>query len=585
MKIQPEDIDIENLFASKYFIIPNFQRPYSWKSDELSDLWLDLLSDGSSGHFLGSMVVYSEDKNHFGVVDGQQRMTTLTIALSALRDAYIEYNKPDLADGLQGLIERKNIRSKNEYVIHSEASSPYFQKVIQDREGFLVDKIDPKQSVEKNIEEAYEFFADKIDEYLESNDQNPVEMLDHLTASVLNSTVILITLDSIDDAYIIFETLNTRGMELSAADLLKNYLILTLDRDSQHSTVGDEWKGMVKRIEDSGERSVDTYLYHFWNSKHDYVSKKKLYTAAKRQIGQDPTEAQQLLDDLLENAVYYTLILSPKHKPAGWNVKNGDQGMRESLDALNSFKVKQAHSALLAVLRALNNKDLKPGEAGKIIRVIESFHFFFTALTNSRSSGGVQQRYCRFARKVEEARLSPASKKKGNLRSVVDDLNDRLIEALPSDDEVFLAFRQLSYARKSKNGPLVRYILNEYAKHCGKSQSSDKELTIEHIIPIAWIGKRAQDIDGVSDDYFEGKMEESTVTSMGNLVLIGKKLNEELSDLPFKEKRERLIKSGNMSDGTFADCDTNSWGKEQILQRTENMVNMLDDVWPMGVHW
>jgi hypothetical protein len=585
MKIQPEDIDIENLFAGKYFIIPNFQRPYSWKEDELSDLWFDLLSDGSGGHFLGSMVVYSEDKNHFGVVDGQQRMTTLTIALSSLRDAYREYNQDDLADGLQGLIERKNIRSKNEYVLHSEASSPYFQKVIQDRDGANIGEVDTKQSLEKNIEDAYNFFSRKIDEYLEANDQDEIELLESLTASVLNSTVILITLDSIDDAYIIFETLNTRGMELSAADLLKNYLILTLDKDVQHSTVGDEWKDMVQRIEESGERSVDTYLYHFWNSKFDYVSKKKLYTAAKRQIGQNADAANNLLADLLENSVYYTLILSPKLKPKGWNVKNGDQGMRESLDALNSFKVKQAHSALLAVLRALNNKDLKPGEAGKVIRVIESFHFFFTALTNSRSSGGVQQRYCRFARKLEEARITPGSKKKSNLRAVVDDLNDRLIEALPSDDEIYLAFRQLSYARKSKNGPLVRYILNEYSKYCGKSQSADKLLTIEHIIPVSWIGRKASDIEGIPDDYFEGTMDESTVTCMGNLVLIGKKLNEELADLPFEKKRDRLIASGNMSDGTFSDCDTGSWGKDQVRQRTDNMVDMMDDVWPMGVRW
>ena len=131
MKIESHDADIESLLVSSYFHIPRFQRPYSWEDENISDFWNDVVSNQSDDYFIGSMVVYKKSKQQFGVVDGQQRLTTITILLCVLRDNFLSLGCQDFAQGLHQLIERKDRSNKNEYVLKTETSFPYFQEHIQ----------------------------------------------------------------------------------------------------------------------------------------------------------------------------------------------------------------------------------------------------------------------------------------------------------------------------------------------------------------------------------------------------------------------------------------------------------------------
>ena len=131
MKIESEDIDIESLLSGRYFSIPRFQRPYSWDDENIQDLWNDVISSKGEDYFIGSMVVFKQGKQEFGVVDGQQRLTTITILLCAIRDSFASLGEEDLAQGLHQLIERKNRSNKNEYVLKTETSFPFFQEHIQ----------------------------------------------------------------------------------------------------------------------------------------------------------------------------------------------------------------------------------------------------------------------------------------------------------------------------------------------------------------------------------------------------------------------------------------------------------------------
>lgn len=131
MKIESSDSDIESLLASSYFYIPRFQRPYSWEEENIQDLWNDLISSQESEYFIGSMVVYRRDKQQFGIVDGQQRLTTLTILLCSIRDKFLEIAERDLAEGIHQLIERRDRSNNTQYVVKTETSFPYFQEHIQ----------------------------------------------------------------------------------------------------------------------------------------------------------------------------------------------------------------------------------------------------------------------------------------------------------------------------------------------------------------------------------------------------------------------------------------------------------------------
>ena len=131
MKIESTDQDIRTLLSSGYYKIPRFQRPYSWDRENIQDFWDDVVRDGGGDYFIGPMVVYKDGQQRYGVVDGQQRLTTITILLACIRDVLREQGFQDQAAGLQGVIERKNIDNKPEFIVTTESSYPYFQDRIQ----------------------------------------------------------------------------------------------------------------------------------------------------------------------------------------------------------------------------------------------------------------------------------------------------------------------------------------------------------------------------------------------------------------------------------------------------------------------
>ena len=131
MKIESTDQDIRTLLSSAYYRIPRFQRPYSWDLENVEEFWNDIFEENQNDYFIGSMVVYEFDKQHFGIVDGQQRLTTITILLCVIRNVLNQQNMKNLAEGVNSIIERRNIDNKKEFILTTESSYPYFQDHIQ----------------------------------------------------------------------------------------------------------------------------------------------------------------------------------------------------------------------------------------------------------------------------------------------------------------------------------------------------------------------------------------------------------------------------------------------------------------------
>jgi uncharacterized protein with ParB-like and HNH nuclease domain len=119
------------MLTAGYYLIPRFQRPYSWDRENTQEFWDDIVRDAPPDYFIGSMVVYKEGSQRFGVVDGQQRLTTITILLCVLRNTLADLGHRDLAEGIHNLVERRNIDNKPEFVVATESSYPFFQDHIQ----------------------------------------------------------------------------------------------------------------------------------------------------------------------------------------------------------------------------------------------------------------------------------------------------------------------------------------------------------------------------------------------------------------------------------------------------------------------
>ena len=131
MRITCVDEEVAGALQRGYFTIPRFQRPYSWDRENVDDFLDDVITRGADSYFIGSMVVYEDGSNRFAVVDGQQRLTTITLLLCALRDVFDELDDHSSAEGLQGLVERRDLRNKAQYVLQTQSSYPYLQDVIQ----------------------------------------------------------------------------------------------------------------------------------------------------------------------------------------------------------------------------------------------------------------------------------------------------------------------------------------------------------------------------------------------------------------------------------------------------------------------
>ena len=139
MKIEANDKEVRDIFSLGYFKIPRFQRPYSWSEEEVNNFWDDVVIEKYDQYFIGSMVVYQTEKPYFGIVDGQQRLTTITLMLAAIRNAFRRLGDENLSKGVHNYIEKPNIDNVNEFILHSETSFPYLQYHIQSFEGSKVD--------------------------------------------------------------------------------------------------------------------------------------------------------------------------------------------------------------------------------------------------------------------------------------------------------------------------------------------------------------------------------------------------------------------------------------------------------------
>lgn len=287
------------------------------------------------------MVVYSGSDQERFVVDGQQRLTTIIIFLAALRDTLNEVGESQLAKGVQGIIERQDINAEMRYVLRSETSYPYFQEHVL---KFGTPEIEAKPSdEEKGVQSAYDFakagFAAKVAEIREAKGSEPKKKiaikksLEAYRNALLSLDVIIIELDTEDAAYIVFETLNTRGRDLEPKDLVKNLLTKLLPKKSEVDQTRLKWDGMLKSLSESAaDLDASTFLHHHWLSKFDYTPERTLFKAVKSHVKK--ANAAEYLDELAKDVDSYRRIFEPEN----FQWAKEEERIRNSLLALKIFK-------------------------------------------------------------------------------------------------------------------------------------------------------------------------------------------------------------------------------------------------------
>lgn len=565
MKIESLDQEIRTTLSSGYYRIPRFQRPYSWTRENIQEFWNDVVRDNPVDYFIGSMVVFKDGSQRFGVVDGQQRLTTIMILLAAIRNALAEKKHNDLAQGIQGLIERKNIDNKPEYVLSTETSYPFFQDRILKFGGPDV-PVSPMRE-EENLQIAFDQLTSLVTGDIDSikSDtsitkkelpQRIKEKLIQVRDSLLNLKVIFVKLDDEDDAYIIFETLNTRGKDLSLTDLVKNHVTKHLKPSTASvDQTKIKWEKMLETIEGSSvDLSTDNFIHHFWLSRFDYLPQKKLFKVLKRQITK--TEAKKFLDSLVSDSSIYRSI----HEINFGKWTKQEKQISDSLKALQLFRVQQQTPCVLSLVRAYKGKKFKKKHLEDALLAIEKFHFLFTAVTSQRSSGGISAMYASLARRMFE------SQDMIEALQVITELKNKLRDRIPSLGEVKALFPEIVFTDNiTKEKGLVKYILTRFGRDLSSGITVDYEyMTIEHLASQSHIGT--------------GGYTEDIVGQLGNLILVSESLNNKLKNKPFTEKKEVLLAAGYVLPPEISSAK--DWTPPDIVARTEAMaVKAYDKLW------
>lgn len=559
--IETKSLEIKACFNSYRYTIPDFQREYSWIEDNLQAFWNDITKrigkENAASHFLGATVIYYAEKgdNHpdlYGIIDGQQRLTTAQILLAALRDKLDQYRQQ--VDPLKNadLWGQLNTQYSNthSYLVKSHEDRPsvqyptlttddeFFRRVISQTQTI-------KQHTQSNpkIKDAYRYFMEQLDERLtEFSTDEALEEIIHLRKALLTSNIVQIETPNLVSASVIFETLNDRGMQLSTENLIKNLLIREgAIKEADTSAISEAWKTICKQAEalehdnkaNEAEKQPGKFIRHSWFSRRPYTTQRKFYNTVADAFDEGEIDTQSYLNELHEDYRFYKLfndesisvIKSTNPPPA--------QAIREvvdSLRALTILNVNTHYPLLLAAMRKYEKKELPYANLVALCNALEVFFFYSL---NDKRNGRIAELFSRNAYDIHRAT------DKAETVQAVNKVIKYLQSKIPSDlQKRMQVFNGLIFTNKdsrprskraTKSASIVRYVLIKLCQHNNKIArgivQDGKNYSIEHII---------------GDEKVDSHNLPSAVHHLGNLVVLDALVNSSLPS-KFQDKKDILI--------------------------------------------
>lgn len=541
----------ELLGNDKSYIVPRFQRSYSWDEENWEDLWQDIVelkNNEENIHYLGTIVLKTQDNKTFEVIDGQQRLATLSILILICIKKLEEL-------AIKGIDKDKNLERKelylNKYIGYKEAMSLTYKPKLtlseMDKDlynSYLVQLKKPLGSRKlpdsnKLLMASFDYFDKKMGELNFKTGEEIVHFLENILLSKL--FVIQIIVEDTLSAYTVFETLNARGIELTTTDLLKNYLFSLLDNQIDIDNALPIWNSIVNTV---SYREFPTFLRYYLNSFQPLIRNERLFKEVRNKI-RSKDEAFNLLYDLAKNAELYIAFDDPEHEI--WlNKKEIQILIRE----LNLFNVKQQKSLLLA---AYNKLDLDLFE--KVLRIVRSIAFRYNVI-GRLNPNELEKVYNKTAIKINQVDKITANQIQSELSKIY----------VKDEDFKNLFLIKTFELEKARDKKLVRYILLSFEnQRYGKDYHLfESDATIEHIIP--------------QSSQLEDENAQDKLNSLGNLTLFEPALNREAQNKSFVEKLEIYKKSQYNMTREISERWT-QFGLDEIKIRLQEFANLATSIW------
>ena len=544
------------LEGTKQFVVPIYQRTYSWTRTQCQKLLEDIIRVGNDqelpAHFIGSIVYIEKgiyqvtSVSQLLVIDGQQRLTTLSLLLSAISDSIKE------GEDIAGFTKSK---IKNYYILNNEevGDLQYKLKLTQidkDTHWRIIKGFDLPENPSIRVQENYNYFINQI--------KNDTTLLETLIKGIQKLVIVDIALDRThDNPQLIFESLNSTGLDLSHADLIRNYILMGLSSEEQDRLYKDYWHVMEK---DFGQGGYSKYFDWFIR---DYLTLKsksgeiptvnKIYDAFKLYTAKSQKSIEAIVQDVYKYSRYYTNLL----------MQNGDDSdILEVLKDISILKVGVSYPFLMEVLNDYNENMISKKELITILKMTESYVFrraLCGILTNS-----LNKTFATFT------------------RSNIDKNN--YLESVTAKFLLLDSYRRFPDNRELRESLLTKdvynfrsrnYLLRKLENNKRKEKVIIDNYTIEHIMPQnpklskEWRDEIGEDWEIIQSIYLH---------TIGNLTLTG--YNSELSDKPFEKKQ-------NM-EGGFKDspirlnrdlANATIWNKESIVKRAKKLSLKISKIW------
>ena len=546
--------------------VPMFQRDYSWGPDEWDDLWQDIVAVVEEGaepaHYMGYLVLQSTNNRAFDVIDGQQRMTTMSVLILAAVDHLMDLSTSAGPDRDNSENRQRADQLRSSYIGYLDPVTLISQAKLtlnrnNDRfyQNYLVPLEQPlrKQGLnasENLLRQAFLWFKDRIKRQSDGNGVAVAQLVDALVDKLF-FTVITVT-DELN-AFKVFETLNSRGVRLSATDLLKNYLFSVVSCDRPHEedikALEDRWDSIVDLL---GSERFPEFLRTFWNSRNRLVRKADLFKVI-RSATQDRPAAFTLIREMDRNAQVYVALRRPEEGD-NWTTEE-----RKSLEQLKMFNVRQPLSLLLAVFERFGEEDRRGFQ--KFLRAITILSFRYNVICG-RQSKDQERIYNQIAQEISSSEIENVNEAFIKLRPIY-----------PEDREFQAAFEEKVLRTTShRNKEVMRFILFQLEEHLSSNafEIESSRYTIEHILP-----------ENPSDDdwgQFSEQQQEGFTHRLGNMTILEANYNRDLGRSGYDKKRLAYEKSCFAITRNLAD-QYDQWTMEKIRANQRWMAKQATSIW------
>jgi hypothetical protein len=545
-------------YERRRVVLPEFQRSYSWEKAQVATFWEDLgrfeneytKSPSIASYFLGPIVLI-EREDSLLLLDGQQRLATATIAFAAMRDVGRSVDRvgntkgADLARDIQRELVEKDTDPTSYSLTLSDLDEPYFLKAV---------KADPpavpqtKLRSHNLIQAAYNQSVERVRNLIKGHSEDDaLRRLKSLRDAVSKGmTLVGIVVQSEDDAYTIFETLNDRGLRLSVPDLVLNLLMRRAPDATSKKLVRQHWNAMLREL---GKRDVSRFLRHFWVSRYGDLKAEGLFGAIKRELESAQLDSATFAEQCADECEDYVQLLDA-------NVPLPSREGITYLDGIVRYlQVASAPPLLLAGYRALNPHDFE-----KLLKAIVTTHLRFVVLTNQNPLD-LESRLYESARLIRQMAAAGDSSGKA-LQAAKTKLKQLAVSYASMQQAVEDVYLERAEAL---------WIMTALAN---SMQSATKEVgmdkaNLEHVFPqnpkiSGWPNMSA--LEGLT-------------WHLGNLTILGEKLNRAAQNRGFKDKCS-LHYGKSEIEMTKNLLKYQAWDEAQIKSRAKELVGEVDKVWP-----